>query len=245
MFSAAFLAAYYSLLQPAVPAADEAATKAAKPAATAPAKQQLTAAELMAKVQKYYADIKSLRADFRQEYTNTTFGKKSTSDGKLYISKPGKMRWDYAKPEKKYFISDGTTLWVYEEVNKQAFEQSLKDQVLPVAITFLYGTGDLGKEFTGSLDPGAYGAKGDLVLKLTPKQASAQYKNLWLVLDPKDYHVKESVILEASGNINHFKFVKVKLNGKVEEKYFKFVAPAGVKIVKPAEQQPQGAQPAK
>ena len=44
------------------------------------------------------------------------------------------MRWNYTSPEKKYFISDGTTLWVYEEVNKQAFQQNLKDQVLPVAV---------------------------------------------------------------------------------------------------------------
>ena len=47
----------------------------------------------------------------------------------MWVAKPGKMRWDYAKPEKKYFISDGTTLWVYEEAAHQAIQQSLKDQI--------------------------------------------------------------------------------------------------------------------
>src|SRR5688572_25523083 len=113
-------------------------TTAAKP---------ITAAEALAEVQKYYANLNDVEANFRQEYNNTTFGKKSVSDGKLYISKPGKMRWDYKTPDKKYFISDGTTLWVYEEANKQAFQQTLQDQVLPVAITFLYGQGNLASDF--------------------------------------------------------------------------------------------------
>jgi len=197
-----------------------------------------TADEIIGKVQSFYQDTQKLRADFRQEFTNTTFGKTSTSDGKVYIAKPGKMRWDYVKPEKKYFISDGTTLWVYEEAAKQAFEKTLKDEILPVAVTFLYGKGDLRAEFTASLDPGKYGATDDLVVKLVPKKPEAQYKTLWLVVDPTDFHVKESVILEATDNLNHFTFLNVKQNAqaKFEDKHFKFVPPSGVKVIKAGEE---------
>ena len=197
-----------------------------------------TADEIIGKVQTFYQDTKKLSADFRQEFTNTTFGKTSNSDGKLYIAKPGKMRWDYAKPERKYFISDGTTLWVYEEAARQAFEKTLKDEILPVAVTFLYGKGDLRAEFTASLDPGKYGAPDDLVVKLVPKKPEAQYKALWLIVDPNDFHVKESVILEATENLNHFTFLNVKQNAqaKVEEKHFKFVPPSGVKVIKAGEE---------
>lgn len=194
-----------------------------------------TADQMVAKVQAYYTGITKLQADFRQIYDNTVVGKKSTSDGKVYIAKPGKMRWDYKKPN-RFFISDGTTLWVYEEANKQAFKQSLKDQVLPVAITFLYGKGDLASDFTAAPDPGAYGGKKDWVVKLTPKQPSAQYKHLWLVIDPKDGHVKESIILEVSGNTNHFKFSNIKENAAakyVKDGLFKFVPPKGVKVIEP------------
>jgi len=197
-------------------------------------------AEVVTGVQAYYKSVQKLSADFRQEYTNTTFGKTSISDGRVFIAKPGKMRWDYARtagrPEKKYFISDGTTLWVYEEAQKQAFEQNLRDQLLPVAVTFLYGQGSLSDEFKPELDTsGKYGGKDDYVVKLTPKKPSAQYKQLWLVVDPADFHVKESVILEASDNLNRFAFVNLKQNDKAKfsEKHFKFVPPPGVKVVKP------------
>jgi chaperone LolA len=195
----------------------------------------LTAAEVVTKVQGYYAGAQKLRARFEQRYTNSVTERSSMSEGRMWVVKPGKMRWDYVKPEKKHFISDGKTLWVYEEAEKQAFQQNLEDQVLPVAVTFLYGKGDLATEFDAILDPGKYGEKGDLVVKLTPKKPEAQYKHLWLVVDPADHHVKQSVILESSDNLNHFFFYDLALNAKanVADKHFSFVPPQGVRVVKP------------
>jgi outer membrane lipoprotein carrier protein len=212
------------------------------PAQTAAPLPTLTADGVVTKVQGFYTNIQKLSADFRQEYTNTTVGRGSKSDGRLYISKPGKMRWDYTSPDKKYFISDGTTLWVYEESLKQAMKQDLKDMLLPVAITFLYGQGDLKKDFSAELDPGKYGAKTDLVVKLTPRSPSAQYKNLWLVVDPTDFRVKESIILEATNNVNRFTFLNVKVNTAANfgDKHFKFTPPAGVRVVTPGSSQQQG-----
>jgi outer membrane lipoprotein carrier protein len=198
---------------------------------------QPSAPELVQRVQAFYAKTQKLRAKFRQEYTNTTFGRSSQSDGDVFVAKPGKMRWDYKRPEndQKFFVSDGEVLWVYEKTQKQAYQQSLQDQILPVAVTFLYGEGDLSGEFNAALDPGRYGQKGDHVVKLTPKKPEAQYKHLWLVIDPGDFHVKESIIQEASDNLNHFRFYDVRLNAasKIEDKLFKFTPPAGTKIIKP------------
>src|SRR5688572_22702949 len=105
-----------------------------------PAAPRLSADAVVGKVQAFYVGTQSLKAKFRQEYTNTTFGKTSTSDGVLWIKKPGKMRWDYHKRRKlqKSFISDGVLLWAVEHDNKQVFKKNLGDDVLPVAITFLY-----------------------------------------------------------------------------------------------------------
>lgn len=227
------IAALATLLQPAV-----------APAQTTAA-ASLTADQVVAEVQQYYVSIEKLDAKFKQTYTNTVFGKKSESHGKLYIEKPGKMRWDYQKPERKHFISDGTTLWVYEPMSSQAFKQDLKDQVLPVAITFLYGKGDLKADFNAALDKGKYGRKGDVVLKLTPRQPSAQYKNLWLVVDPADFHVRESIILEANDNLNHFRYYDIKLNAaaKFSARHFKFTPPKGVKVIVPQAQAPAGTSP--
>jgi len=187
------------------------------------------AAEIVDRVQQFYAGIKQVTASFRQAVTNTTFGSTKTSDGAVWIMKPGKMRWDYLEKKKtgvevkKSFISNGAYLYVIEHDNKQVVKKNLQHDLMPVAVSFLYGKGDLKAEFDAELDKSAkYGEKDDIVLKLTPKQPSAQYKNLFLVVSPKDFHVSQSVIIDSSGNVNHFRFYAPDFDKPIKDSYFEF-----------------------
>ncbi|GAB4516842.1 MAG: outer membrane lipoprotein carrier protein LolA [Haliangiales bacterium] len=201
------------------------AAPAASQAASAK-KTRLSADQVVERVQSFYTDSRQLTALFRQTYTNNTFGKKSISDGKMWIKKPGKMRWDYRGKQrkiKKSFISDGTTLWAVEHDNKQVFKKSVEDDMLPVAVSFLYGEGDLRRDFEAALNSsGSYGKGSDYVLELTPRRPSAQYKTLFLVVDPGNYRVKESVVIEASGNSNHFRFFSPNTKKPVKDAWFLF-----------------------
>lgn len=189
-----------------------------------------TAAEVMAGVQKFYGGITGVKAKFRQEVTNATFGRTDISDGLLLIKKPGNMRWQYFSKKKKGkvtiakdFISNGNYLYVVDYENKQIIKKDLKKNLLPTAITFLYGKGDLAADFTPELDTtGKYGGKSDLVLKLLPKSSSAQYKTLHLVVDPSNFRVKESIVVDGSGNKNHFRFYEPNFEAAIEDQSFQF-----------------------
>lgn len=208
----------------------------ATPAAGAAAAQvsKVDAPTALQNVQKFYSGIARVTAQFRQSVKNATFGLSKDSDGTVWLAKPGKMRWDYLekKPSgtvvKKSFLSNGKTLYVVEHDNKQVTKKDIKSDLLPVAVTFLYGTGDLAKEFTPELDTsGDYGTKGDVVLKLTPKQPSAQYKSLYLVADPTNFHVKESIIIDSANNVNHFRFYAPDFEKPIKDSIFEFT-PASV-----------------
>ena len=184
---------------------------------------------VVGKVQAFYAGVAQVTAKFDQSVENTTFGDTKTSHGKVLIQKPGKMRWDYyaeaagKKTVKKSFISNGTYLYVVDYENKQVIKKDLRKNLLPTAITFLYGKGDLGADFTPALETGSkYGGKTDLVLRLVPKAPSAQYKTLHLVVDPSNYRVKESIIIDAAGNKNHFRFYEPNFDAPIEDKFFQF-----------------------
>jgi outer membrane lipoprotein carrier protein len=218
----------------AAPGAGSAATAAkAAPAPAPAAATAITAAQAVADVQKFYAGIKQVTAKFRQSVTNNTFGSTKTSDGTVWLAKPGKMRWDYVETKKvgaakkvqvkKSFISNGSYLYVVEHDNKQVVKKNLQNDLMPVAVTFLYGKGNLSAEFNPEIDKSnKYGAKGDIVLKLTPKQPSAQYKNLILVVAPDNYRVKQSVIIDSSNNVNQFQFFEPDFEKAVEAKSFEF-----------------------
>lgn len=198
-----------------------------------------TADEIVGKVQDYYTQTKSFTASFQQTVTNQTFNKlkPQVSTGKVYILKPGKMRWDYANKSyktskdpkvSKSFISDGKHLWAVMHKNKQYYKQVLQDSTLPVALSFLMGTGDLRTDFDVALDTaGKYGSKSDLLLLLTPKTPSARYKKLWLVVNNADYSVKQSVVLNTKGDTNAIRFLNVATNdGKLKPGHFIFNAKA-------------------
>jgi outer membrane lipoprotein carrier protein len=212
------------------PSSLHAAPTAPAPAAGAPATAApASAAEVVDKVQQFYAGIKQVSARFRQAVTNETFGSTKTSDGSVWIMKPGKMRWDYVESRKnevvvkKSFISNGTSLYVVEHDNKQVLKKNLQQDLMPVAVSFLYGKGDLKAEFTPELDrSGKYGEKESIVLKLTPKQPSAQYKNLFLVVSPTDFHVSQSVIVDSSNNVNHFRFFAPDFEKPIKASSFEF-----------------------
>src|SRR5215470_6428712 len=162
------------------PVAAAPATTAAQPPA-APA-APLNANAVVDQVQKFYANIKQVTSQFRQSVTNDTFGSTKTSDGTVWIMKPGKMRWDYLEKKKdkvevkKSFISNGANLYVVEHDNMQVVKKNLQQDLMPVAVSFLYGKGNLKDEFNAEIDTtGKYGAKDDIVLRLTPKKPSAQY----------------------------------------------------------------------
>jgi outer membrane lipoprotein carrier protein len=215
---------------PLVPLVGAPATSAAPAALPAPAPSEVpaTAAGIVERVQQFYARITQVTASFHQSVTYATFGNKQESDGKVMMAKPGKMRWDYAAKKKsggvkKVIVSNGTTVYVVEHDKKQLMKKNVQQDLMPVAVSFLYGKGDLKGAFNAELDKtGAYGAKGDLVLRLTPKQPSAQYKNLYLVVSPKDFHVSQSVIIDSSDNVNQIELSSPDFDTPIPDATFEF-----------------------
>src|SRR4051794_29011706 len=61
---------------------------AVTPAPAAPA-TAMNANAVVTEVQKFYAGIKQVTSQFRQSVTNNTFGSTKTSDGTVWLSKPG------------------------------------------------------------------------------------------------------------------------------------------------------------
>lgn len=238
--------------QPAQPAIVVAvSTPAGAATGSAAASTEVTAATAVDNVQKFYASINQVTALFRQAVTYDTFGSTKTSDGKMWIQKPGKMRWDYYDKKKtkvevkKSFISNGAYLYMVEHDNKQVVKKNLQQDLMPVAVSFLYGKGDLKTEFNAEIDKsGKYGSKEELVLKLTPKKPSAQYKNLYLVVAVTDFHVTQSIIIDSSNNVNHFRFYAPDFKASVDAKSFEFDEKSvkNYRIVD-ADQQKEGAGP--
>ncbi len=208
-------------------AAGSAAAPAAPPAGDTP---DLHA--ILERMQKRYDEAKDFHARFTQNYSRAVVGRATVSTGTITFKKPGRMRWDYDKPEPRMFLSDGKVLWLYESAEKQAFKQELKTSQLPAALAFLMGKGKITDEFEVSFAKDkSRGRPGDHRLALSPKQPQSAYKSILFIVDPKEFLVRESVLVDAQGNTNHFVFDGLAVNTKVADSVFKWSPPAGVRVV--------------
>jgi outer membrane lipoprotein carrier protein len=186
--------------------------------------------EVVAKVQAFYKQTRDLKGKFKQVFTDTLYNRERTSYGYLYVKKPGMMRWNYVKPEAKAFIADGKELWVYEPEDKQAFRNPLSTQNLSTGLTFLLGTGDLGKEFEAAYSKEKLGSPDDLVITLTPRKPTAQYRYITLVVAPKTFSVAESMVV-AKNTKNHLIFTDLEVNTRIPRSKFVFKPGAEVRVI--------------
>ena len=208
-------------------------------AAAAPpgAGSHLDVAAVVAKVQKRYDDAADFKARFTQTLTSAALKRTTNSSGQVTFKKPGRMRWDYEKPDKSSYITDGGVLWLYEPDDKQAFKQDLKASQLPAALAFLMGKGKLASEFDVTFGPdhaaagaGASVAK-NYVLSLAPKTPQSQVKSILFIVDPHDWFVRQSEIIDANGNTNVIVFSDVVMNSRVPDALFHFTPPAGTRVI--------------
>jgi outer membrane lipoprotein carrier protein len=200
--------------------------------AQAQEKKPESAATVVARVQRYYDSTKDLRAKFEQQIDSASRAP-SKASGEVLLKKPGKMRWDYARPEKKLIVSDGATLWFYDIEDEQAYKQDLKGNALPAQVSFLLGEGKLDKDFDASLTKLDGIAADDLALKMVPKVGTTAYRYLVFVVDGKSGQVKQTVIYGQDGSTNRLTFVDVQQNKGVDDGKFRFAPPAGTHILKP------------
>ncbi len=105
-------------------------------AVLAPAAAPQSAEQYLRKFENAYKRAHTLQAEFLQKYSEG--GRVTRSEaGTAYFRRPGKMRWQYATPEKNLFVVDGKFAWFYvpadHTVSRVAAKQS-EDWRTPLAL---------------------------------------------------------------------------------------------------------------
>ena len=181
-------------------------------------------------LQRKYSHMQGLGADFVQLYSGAD-GRVIRETGQLLLKLPGKARWGYASPERKVFVSDGKNVFFYVYGEKNATVSPIKETVDPqIPFLFLLGRGNLRRDFSrielATGEP-AIGA-GNQMLRLFPKRAPEEFKQLLVEVAPASFEVRRMVIFERSGARMDFLLSNVRENYVAPENHFQFTLPPGV-----------------
>jgi len=177
-------------------------------------------------IQKRYQEVTDFKASFKQVVTRKHLPRPRKNRGKVFFKRPGMMRWDYTSPEKVYYISDGDILWSYQPEDKIAYRMRVKESELYQALKFLFGQGDLRKEFNLSLGQSRGGLS---QLELKPKVPQSNYKVLRLFVDSVTFDIKTTELVDPLDNVSRVTFDKVSTD-TLNPKAFSFKPPAGVRV---------------
>lgn len=185
-------------------------------------------------VQKKYEQIDSFYALFTQESEVKALDKVQTAQGEVWFKKPGKMRWNYNTPNMNQIVSDGKTIWFYDEEEDQVIETPL-NQVSGTesSTTLLSGLGNIKELFNASFSASKdINPNGSYLVDLVPK-GEEEYNKVTIAVDKTDMMVKTLYLYDAFGNLTVMKLSDIKTNGKVENALFEFKVPDGAEVVKP------------
>src|SRR5205814_6446347 len=178
----------------------------------------------------FYAQTADFSASFRQQYTYVALGRTEDSEGVVQVKKPGRVRWDYTKPDRRTLYVDGKTLWIWRPDDQEAqVKRDFGGDQLSSAFTFLWGKGDLLKEFApkATVPPGGL-PKGD-GLELTPVKAVPGVQKLLFVVG-KDGQVLASVVTNAQGDVNQMIFTETRVDQGLADSLFHFEPPKGAYV---------------
>jgi outer membrane lipoprotein carrier protein len=198
-----------------------------------------------------YHDAKTLEAIFLERYSDSRQGLQAES-GKVYFSRPGRMRWEYEAPEQKLFISDGKNVWFYVPSDHTVTRAPIKESTdwrTPLAL--LTGKAKL-SQLCENLDVSAErpGIQGDVVLSCRPRGEKANLKNgdednlepslanvdqqfdqVLLEVNPESGELADVRVLQPGGIELEYRFGNWQENLPLPESLFHYQAPAGVAIV--------------
>jgi len=192
---------------------------------------QPQAATVAAALQKKYDAVREFSADFVQTYEGGVLKRKATERGTVQVKKPSRMRWDYTSPEKKLFVSDGKTMYLYWPADNQVMENPVPpDDQATTAVLFLAGKGSLTRDFTISYADG--GAADRYTLKLQPKLPEHDYDWLVIAVDRESLQIRSLMAADAQGGRSTYEFTNFKENPGLPDKNFTFKIPRGADVIK-------------
>lgn len=178
------------------------------------------------RVQRYFQDLQSLRADFIQRVYDERAQIVQSSSGQMLMRKPGQFRWDYRTPAAQIIVADGERLWAYDVDLAQVTVRKLDTALSSTPLALLSGAAPIEEAFT----------VGDVRTRdgldwydLTPRQPQPDFRLLRVAF--KGALLVSLELEDSFGQRTRLDFQKLERNPTLDSVLLKFTPPPGVDVV--------------
>lgn len=179
-----------------------------------------------AALSRFLDGVQSYQANFRQVQTDERGLKIQESTGTMALSRPGKFRWQYAAPAQQLIVTDGNTLWLYDEDLKQVTVRPAAEALQGTPAALLSQKKTLTETFSVGDDGETDGVR---KLKLVPKSKESDFQDvsLWL----RNGAPVRMLFRDTLGGSTDISFSQPRTNIKLDAALFRFTPPKGVEVI--------------
>jgi outer membrane lipoprotein carrier protein len=186
-----------------------------------------TLQSVLRRVEQRYNTTKTLESRFEQTLA-VAQGRRVTETGVLYLRKPGQMRWEYAQPEGKLFLSNGKQIYYVSPAARRVEVSAVKEtDDLRIPLAFLLGKLDFARDFN-RFEHSRRGA--DWLIRAIPKNPKTPFAGVEFLAAP-DGRLTVVTVQSKDGSTMSYKFWDEQRNRPLDNALFEFRAPEGYQVV--------------
>ncbi|MGD2074736.1 MAG: outer membrane lipoprotein chaperone LolA [Gammaproteobacteria bacterium] len=185
--------------------------------------QPLHADDLVA---EYFAGLNTFEAEFDQTVLDSNDELVQASEGRVWIRRPGRFRWDYRTPYRQLIVADGERLWTYDEDLEQATVEPVDEALSSTPAMLLSGFRPL-EEVVRWADAGR--REGLRWYRLDPKENDAAVEEVNIGFQDRRLAVIE--VRDGFGNHTRIQFSDIERDQPIDDDRFRLQLPPGTDVI--------------
>ena len=189
--------------------------------------KQISAKEIIERVQKKYKTISDVTAKFTQSLKYKVSQIQQTYNGTLYVKKEKKYR---IETEQQILITDGVTSWAYSLLNKQVVIDTYREDkstISPDKFLLQYP-----EDYYSTLLGSEIVSKNQTyILKLTPKNDNSFIKAMKVWVDDDAWFIRKIEWTDINDNVTSYVVKKIDLNTNLSDDKFEFTPSKTIQVI--------------
>ncbi len=193
-----------------------------------------TADSALARAQRAYDGMKTLKTAFYQTLTNPMLGGPEESRGVLFLQPPGRFAMRFLQPPGDRIVADGQWLWVY---TPSSVPNQVIRQAIPAAGT---NTPNLFSQFVDHplaryratyVRADTIASEPVDVVRLVPRGQDVPFREALLAISWRDGWMRRLSLVEESGQRRELVFERLEINLIIPPGELRFTVPRGIKVI--------------
>jgi outer membrane lipoprotein carrier protein len=179
------------------------------------------------KLNEFFTQVDTMQSAFTQQVVDDKGKIRQSSSGNVFLSRPGKFRWEYAAPDKHQIVADGKNVWIYDVELDQVTVKPMKQALSSAPVGMLLQKQAVDAQFSVQ-DMEADGSKLEW-FRLTPHKKDSDFTTMDLGIS--DVGIQEMILNDKFGQQTYIKFQGLSTNGNIDASRFSFTPPAGADVI--------------